>query len=306
MKLKGLITATFTPLTENGEVNFSVIPKMVERLVEQKIAGIYVCGSTGEGHSLSTADRKRISEKFTKEVDGRMKIIVNVGHNSISDACDLARHAQSISADAISAAPPVYYKIRSEDQLIKTFEKIVSEVPDMPFYYYHIPSLTGFDFDMEKFLRMSSGRLPSLCGIKFTSADIDGYQHSLNLSKEKYQILYGKDEMLLSGLAVGAEAVVGSTYNFMAPLYHALIEEFKKGNFEVAAEYQLESVKIVKAFSKYDPFPAQKAMMKMVGIDCGPVSLPLVSLTPKEEKDLKQELEKTTFFKWASQTHSIA
>src|SRR5690606_38177950 len=112
-------------------------------LVAHKITGIYVCGSTGEGHSLSVIDRKRVTEAYSKAVEGRMKLIVNVGHNSIADACELTVHAREIKADAISAAPPVYYKLRSEQQLIRVFQKITQSAPDIPFYYYHIPAMTG-------------------------------------------------------------------------------------------------------------------------------------------------------------------
>lgn len=306
MKFTGLIAATFTPMNEEGKINVSAIPAIVEKLIRHRISGIYICGSTGEGHSLSVADRKAIAESYAEAVGGRMKIIINVGHNSISDACELTRHAKLIGADAISAAPPVYYKLRSEAQLIKTFEKITQSAPDLPFYYYHIPALTGFKFDMEEFLKLSSKRLPSLSGIKFTSPDIHEYQSCLNLSEGKYQILYGMDEMLLSGLAAGAECMIGSTYNFMAPLYHKIMEEFKNGNLHTAAKYQLESVKIIKAFLKYDSLPAQKAIMKMVGMDCGPVGLPLINLTTSEEKDLKEALQKTSLFKWSALEKSKA
>lgn len=300
MKFKGLIAATFTPMHAEGKVNVSAIPSIVERLIAHNISGIYICGSTGEGHSLSLADRKRIAESYTEAVNGRIKIIINVGHNSIDDACELTRHARHIQADAISAAPPVYYNIRSEDQLIKTFEKITEAVPELPFYYYHIPALTGFKLDMEEFLKLSAQRLPSLKGIKFTSPAIHEYQSCLNMSNGKYQILYGMDEMLLSGLAAGAECMIGSTYNFMAPLYHKIIEDFNRGDVDSAAQHQLEAVKIIKTFLKYDSLPAQKAIMRMVGVDCGPVGLPLVDLKPKEEKKLKEELEKTELFKWSS------
>jgi N-acetylneuraminate lyase len=230
-------------MTQDGKINVSAIPAIVERLIAHNISGIYICGSTGEGHSLSVRDRKLVTESFIQAVNGRMKIIINVGHNSIEDACDLTRHARFINADAISAAPPVYYKLRSEDQLIKTFEKITAEAPEIPFYYYHIPAMTGFKFDMEEFLRLSFSRLPSLQGIKFTSPDIHEYQSCLNMSGGKYQILYGMDEMLLSGLAAGAECMIGSTYNFMAPLYHEIMENFKKGDLKSAAQHQLEAVK---------------------------------------------------------------
>lgn len=300
MKFKGLIAATFTPMTQDGKINVSAIPAIVERLIAHNISGIYICGSTGEGHSLSVRDRKLVTESYTHAVNGRMKIIINVGHNSIEDACDLTRHARFINADAISAAPPVYYKLRSEDQLIKTFEKITEEAPELPFYYYHIPAMTGFKFDMEEFLRLSSSRLPSLQGIKFTSPDIHEYQSCLNMSGGKYQILYGMDEMLLSGLAAGAECMIGSTYNFMAPLYHEIMGNFKNGDLKSAAQHQLEAVKIIKTFLKYDSLPSQKAIMRMVGVDCGPVGLPLVDLKSQEVDKLREELNLTTLFHWSS------
>src|SRR5690554_4559023 len=261
MKFTGLIAATFTPMSITGSIDPAPIPAIVERLIKHGITGIYICGSTGEGHSLSIEDRKKVVEHFNEAVDGRMQIIINVGHNSIADACELARHAKAMKADAISAAPPVYYKLRSEEQLIRTFEKITAEAPEIPFYYYHIPAMTGFKFDMEKFLRLSSDRLPSLQGIKFTSPDIHEYQSCLNLSDGKYQILYGMDEMLLSGLTAGAECVIGSTYNFMAPLYHEILTHFKHGDLQSAARYQLEAVQIIKTFLEYDSLPAQKAIM---------------------------------------------
>ncbi len=300
MKFTGLIAATFTPMTTTGSIDPAPIPAIVERLIKHGITGIYICGSTGEGHSLSIEDRKRVVEHYNDAVNGRIQIIINVGHNSIADACELARHAKAMKADAISAAPPVYYKLRSEEQLIRTFEKITAEAPETPFYYYHIPAMTGFKFNMEKFLRLSSDRLPSLQGIKFTSPDIHEYQSCLNLSDGRYQILYGMDEMLLSGLAAGAECMIGSTYNFMAPLYHEVLKSFKNGDLKSAARYQLQAVEIIKTFLKYDSLPAQKAIMGMVGVDCGPVALPLIPLNPEQTMDLKNALEKTSLFQWSA------
>lgn len=299
MKFTGLIAATFTPFSENGEIEISAIPLIVERLIEQKITGIYVCGSTGEGHSLSVRDRKRVTEAYIKAVEGRMKIIVNVGHNSISDACELTVHAKEMNVNAISAAPPVYYKIRTERQLITIFQKITQYAPELPFYYYHIPAMTGMKFDMAEFLRLSALYLPSMEGIKFTSPHIDEFQSCLSQSQGKYQILYGMDEMLLSGLAVGADCLIGSTYNFMAPLYYEIINKFNNGDLPAAAKLQLEAVTIIKTFLKYDSLPAQKAIMKMVGLDCGSVGLPLIELQPNEKEQLEKDLRQTTLFKWA-------
>jgi N-acetylneuraminate lyase len=156
MRLEGLIAATFTAFDENGKVNTTGIQAMVDRLVKNMVSGIYICGSTGEGHSLTIAERKILAEHFIKAAGGRIPTIVNVGHNCLEDASELARHAQAAGADAISAAPPTYYSISSPLQLVKVLSKIAEAAPNLPFFYYHIPAITRVEISMEAFLNLGS------------------------------------------------------------------------------------------------------------------------------------------------------
>lgn len=307
MRLEGLIAATFTPFDKAGKLNLAAIEPMVEQLISNMIAGIYICGSTGEGHSLTIEERKVLAERFVQAANGRIKTIVNVGHNCLEDACNLTRHAESIGADAISAAPPVYYKITSELQLVQIMRKITDAAPDLPFFYYHIPAMTRVDLDMTRFLDLGTTMLPSLHGIKFTSSSIHEFQRCQEQFDGKYQTLFGMDEMLLSGLAAGATSMIGSTYNFMPGIYHEIIENFRSGNLEQAKKLQYESVKVIDAFLNFSSLPAQKLMMKMIGMDCGPVRLPLINLSNDEEAKLKDALNETGFFQWAkANKHRIA
>lgn len=306
MQLTGLIAATFTPFDAQGKINLGAIPDMVETLVANRISGIYVCGSTGEGHSLTVAERKTLTEAFHAASAGRMKTIVNVGHNCLEDACDLAAHAAEIGVDAVSAAPPTYYKITSEKQLVKTLGKITSAAPDMPFYYYHIPAITRVELDMAEVLRLSADMLPSLHGIKFTAPNIHEYQRCLEESNGKHQILFGMDEMLLSALGVGATCMIGSTYNFMPGLYHAIIENFRNGNHDAARAYQYKAVQVINAFLKFSSLPAQKFIMRLVGMDCGTVRLPLQDLTAEEQKALETELSKFDLKRWVKGKERIS
>lgn len=299
MQVEGLIAATFTPFDKDGKIELSVIKPIVDRLAANMISGIYIGGSTGEGHSLTVAERKILAESFVRAANGRIKAIVNVGHNCLEDACELTRHAMSIGADAVSAAPPMYYKITSELQLIKVLRKITEAAPDLPFFYYHIPAITKIELNMPEFLRLSGTALPSLQGIKFTSSHIHEFQQCREQNDGKYQILFGLDEMMLSGLAAGADCMIGSTYNFMPGIYLEIIENFKNGNLQVARKLQHEAVNVINAFLKFSPLPAQKSIMRMVGMDCGPVRLPLIDLTTDEERKLKDELVTTGFFNWA-------
>lgn len=289
-KTKGLIAATFTPMDVNGGLDLDRIHPMVEKLIADGIKGIFICGSTGEGPSLTSDERMLLAEAFVKAVARRIKIFVHVGHNSIAEAKALAAHAQKTGADYISATPPCYFKINTVPVLIDCLAEIASGAPDLPMYYYNIPGLTGVSLDMVEFLQQAERSLPSLAGIKYTTPLIHEYQACLNFKNKRFDVLYGTDEMLLSAIAAGAKGYIGSTYNFAAPLYLKMINAFKSGDMETAQRLQLKSVKIVRIINKYGGLPAQKVIMRLKTIDCGPVRLPLKHLTAEETMQLEHDL----------------
>ncbi|GAA4315628.1 dihydrodipicolinate synthase family protein [Compostibacter hankyongensis] len=295
-KTTGLIAATFSPMKENGDIDTGSIPAMVDKLISRGVNGIFVCGSTGEGASLTTQERKVLAEAFVTAAAKRITVFVHVGHNSISEARDLAAHAQQIGADCISAMPPCYYPVASADLLAGCLAEIAAAAPELPFYYYHIPSMTGINLDMIALLQKAD--IPNLKGIKYTTPTIHEYQACQHFDNRKYDLLYGTDEMMLSALATGAEGFIGSTYNFVAPLYRKLKDAFHKGDLETARTLQWKSVEIVRIIVKFGGLPAQKAMMKLSGVDCGPVRLPLRALSSGDIKSMEQELRKTAFFDW--------
>lgn len=298
-KIEGMVAAAFTPMDADGNVELETVPKLADFLIEHGVQGIYVCGSTGEGPSLTSEERKLVAAAFVKSVSGKVPVFVHVGHNSIADAKELASHAQSIGADYISAVAPSYFKIGSLKQLVNCLSEITSAAPGMPFYYYHIPRLTNVSMDMYELLKISESAIPSLAGIKFTSGDLFEYQACLNFLDRKYDMLYGTDEMLLSALAVGAEGYIGSTYNFMAPVYKQMRSHFDAGNLQKAQSLQLKSVQIVKIIMRYGGLPAQKEMMRMAGVDCGKVRHPLQRLSAGDEGRLKKDLQEAGFFEIA-------
>jgi N-acetylneuraminate lyase len=226
-------------------------------------------------------------------------VIVQVGHNSLAEAAGLAAHAQAIGADAISATPPNYFKPRSVDNLIDGMEQVAQAAPDLPFFYYHIPAVTGVDFDMVEFLRQGGPRLPTLAGIKYSKPTVYEMHSCANLEGGRYRLFFGTDEMLLSGLINGANGAVGSTYNFAAPLFRRIIKAFEEGNLSEAQRLQGLAADLVRPLNSYRGNPAIKAMMKIIGLDCGPTRLPQISLTKPEEDSLRKEMEALGFFEIA-------
>ena len=298
-KLEGLVAAPFTPMHEDGTINLPQIEPLVEHYINHQIKGIFVCGSTGEGPSLSREERMQVAEAFTKAAQGRLFVFVHVGHSSLAEARKLAVHAQKIGADAISATLPTYFKITTEDVLIRCLQEIAEEAPGLPFYYYNIPSLTGVHIEMASFLHHAQDAIPTLAGIKYTSPLLHDFQACLSSNEQQFDMLYGTDEMFLPALAVGAKGFIGSTYNFAAPVYHKIQAAFWEGELAVARQYQDQVIAMVRLIVKYGVIPSQKAIMKMIGLDCGPVRLPLQTLTAQQEGELQKELEQIAFFEWS-------
>jgi len=299
MKLTGLIPAAFTPMKKDGSLNLDKVDAIVEHLINDKVSGLYVCGSTGESASLSLEERMATALAYITTVDKRIPVVVHVGHDSLVEAKKLAKHAQKIGADAIAAVPPAYFSIDSLEIVINCAKEIAQTVPELPFYYYHIPSLTGIDFNIVEFLEKASQEIPNLVGIKNSTRILNEVQAIAEFENGKYNILYGCDEQMLSGLIAGAEGAVGSNYNSAAPLYSKIIDAFERGDLQSAQKYQSLSVHKVKHFFRFRGLPAIKASMKLIGLDCGPVRLPLQKLTAEEYKELEKSLTEIGFFEWA-------
>lgn len=297
-RLTGLIAATYTPMHEDGSLHLEQVPPMVDYLAHAGIDGLYICGSTGEGMSLSGDERRAVAEAYVRAAKGRLKTIIQVGHNSLAESRQLATHARRIGADVISAAAPSYFKVGSIEVLADCMAEVASGAPDLPFYYYHIPSLTGVALDMVEFLPMAARQMCNLAGMKYTAPTIHEYQACLELDGGRFDILWGSDEMLLSALAVGARGAVGSTYNIAAPLYRRIMEAFDRRELEEARRLQSIAVHMIRTIYRYPFHSAMKQILKMLGIDCGPCRLPQPRIRDAQVEPLRKDLDGVGFFDW--------
>ncbi|MBB2144920.1 N-acetylneuraminate lyase [Pedobacter sp. LMG 31464] len=295
-KITGLIAATFAAYNEDGSINLALIPTIVDKMVNDGLAGVFICGTNGEGPNLTIEERMLIAEAYVKAANKRILVLVHVGHSSIAECRKLASHAERIGADAISSVAAFYFKPSSVQNLVNSMAEIASAAPNTPFYYYNIPTLTGVAMDMIDFLEQAENVIPNLAGIKYTASTLQEYQACLNYKNGKFDILFGYDEMLLPALAVGAKGAIGSTYTFAAPLYLKVIQLYQEGKSEEAAAMQMHAVSMVRCLVKYPSIPAQRAIMKMKGFELGKCRLPLVPLSQQDETNFKAALEAIDFF----------
>jgi len=293
-----LLAATHTPFRPDGDLDLDAVEKQAQWLARTGVDGAFVAGTTGEYSSLTTAERIALTDRWcavARPTD--LEVIIHVGHTCQSQASHLAAHAQARGADAVAALAPCYFKPQTVDELIEFLVPVAEAASDLPFYYYDIPVMTGVRLPMVEFLEKGKLRMPNLVGLKYSNDDIVQLQECVQLQDGEFELLYGRDEALLAGVSLGACGAVGSTYNFVAPLYRQMLAALDVGEWKAARASQARSVQIVRTLVGYGFLAASKALMGMLDVECGPVRPPLSNLTPDQHADLERavaelELEK--------------
>ncbi|XP_041362112.1 N-acetylneuraminate lyase-like [Gigantopelta aegis] len=302
-RIRGLVAATFTAFDARGEIVLDIIPKYVQFLTDSGVKNVFVNGTTGEGPSLTLDERKRLAEKWVKVGKDKLsRVIIHIGCANLKDTQTLMKHATEIGADAVATVPPFFFRTTSIDSLVEYVRRIGEVSPDMPLYYYHIPPVMS----MSEFLTRARTSIPSLKGIKFSSTDL--YEAGLcvetcDAQDRKYNMLFGCDEQLIAGLAVGFDGAVGSTYNFLGPLYLRMLDAWSSGDTMAASREQSRSRQVINTLFKYaqatgNLVSVMKCVMNLTGLDCGSPRCPITAVDTEQKQQLKEELETIGFFQW--------
>ncbi len=272
----GVFPALLTPFDAAGEVNYGALRELVRWNLDKGVNGFYVCGSTSEAFLLNSGERKRILEAVCGEAAGKAAVIAHVGCIGQDMAVDLARHAKSVGADAISSVPPFYYGFSFEE--IKGYYFALAEA-GLPVFIYNFTASGGARLTAEQFKEFLSD--PRFLGVKHTSSDFFLLER-LKAFRPDAVIFNGYDEMFLSGLVAGADGGIGSTYNFMAEKYIAIEKAFRAGDIEAARAEQKKANAIIQALLSCGVIPGCKVLCRRLGLDLGECRRPFRRLTEEE------------------------
>lgn len=296
--LEGLLAAPPSPMRPDGSIDVERVDDLYRMLRANGVGGAFVCGTTGESMSLSVDERRGIAERWVGLAEDDFVVIVHVGHNCLPDCQELAAHAQKIGAYGIAAMAPNFFKPAGVEELVVFCAGVAAAAPELPFYYYHMPAVTGVTIPVADFMGAASHRIPTLTGAKFTYEDLLDFGRCLVLDNGRFDMLFGRDEILLSALALGARGAIGTTYNFAAPLYRRIMDAYNAGDMATAQEEQSRAGEMVAILYRSGGLAAVKPIMEMIGVDCGQPRPPLRVLDSAERGELRAELEQVGFFEY--------
>lgn len=288
--IQDLVAAPFSPFTPDGRLNLRVVERQAVSLVEQGVHGAFVCGTTGESMSLTTEERMRLAQRWTEVAGSSLNVIVHVGHNCLQDAVAQAKHAARIGAAAVGAMPPMFFKPNRVDDVVEFCAYIAAAAEPLPFYYYHIPSMTGVTISMVDLINRAAEVIPTFRGVKYTHNDLLEYRRCLLLAADRFEVPWGSDELLYPALLLGARGAVGSTYNYAASLYRDMMRAFQS-NDRAAGLVAFDRVQmLIRPLLRYGPIRGGKAIMAVLGVDCGPARAPFQPLSETEMQQIRHDL----------------
>ena len=284
-KFSGIYPALLTPFDKDGKVNTKPLCELIDMTLAQGANGFYVNGSTAEVFMLSDEERRLVYRTVADHAGGKGTLIAHIGAISTAQAIEYGKYAKECGYDAISAVAPFYYKF-SFDQIKKHYYDIVEAV-DMPMIVYNFPNFSG--------VNLSVGQVGEfLCddrfiGVKHTSNDYFALQ-SFKAAYPDKVIYNGFDEMFLSGLAMGCDGGIGSTYNFMADKFVKIRKLFAEGKHEEALAVQAVANDIITTLCKVGVMEGEKEVLCQLGLDFGHARAPFSELGCEQKKLIKEKI----------------
>ncbi len=278
---KGIMPALVTPLNDDSTIRAEAVKPLMEWQMKQGVQGFYVLGATGEGAVLSEKERMRMAEAAADAVkDTGKKLILHIGAPEMNSAERLARHAREVGADAVSSVYPNFFCHYSVEEALAYYQRLI-DASGLPMLGYCQTMMQGADVVsfVERLMQ-----LDGVIGVKYTFPNYYNLYQIKQLNGGNINVINGPDETLLSGLSMGADGGIGSTYNLMAQRYAKLYNSFCANDVQAAAEMQSRINRVIGVCIRYGVVPAIKLCLNEMGFDVGHAAAPGRRFT-KEQRD---------------------
>lgn len=284
---EGMATALVTPITENG-IDYEAFGKLIDWQIEKGIDGLVICGTTGEGSTLTDIEHKEAIKFAVERANKRVPIIAGTGSNDTAYALELTEYACEAGADAVLVVTP-YYNKATQNGLIKMFTEI-ADASNVPVILYDVPSRTGVSIEPKTVAELS--KHPNIVGLKAASGNISKIAETIALCGDDFSIYSGNDDQVVPIMSLGGKGCISVLSNVLPTESSLMCKKFFEGDVKTAAKMQLDYLPLINAlFSEVNPIPVKAAMAKM-GFCEDYLRLPLTPMETAHKEVLFDEMRK--------------
>ena len=278
---RGAGTAILTPFKGDG-IDYQAFESILEEQIANEIDAIIVCGTTGEGSTLSDAEHRGLIEFCLEKVNGRTKVIAGTGSNDTRYAVELTRFACEAGVDGVLVVTP-YYNKTSQLGLIRHYN-VVADAATKPLLIYSVPTRTGLTIQPETYYELS--KHPNICGVKEANPDICQITRTCALCGEDLLLYSGNDDQTISLLSLGGQGVISVLSHLVPRDTHLICQKFFEGDIAESRRLQFKYLELIRAiFCEVNPIPIKTAMALLHKCS-DQVRMPLCEMEPQHKEFL--------------------
>jgi len=285
--LQGSIVAMITPFHEDGSVNFEVLTDLLERQIAEGTDGILTLGTTGEYPTMSHEEDASVVEHTIKVVNGRVPVIVGSGSNCTATQLEKSIQYQNMGADALLLIAPYYNKANPEG-MYRHFAETADAV-QIPCLLYNVPGRTGCSIPVSVVEKLA--KHPNIAGIKEASGDMSYAMKIAHCVGPDFALYSGNDDITVPLMSIGGSGVISVYANVMPGMCHRIVADYLAGSRAEAVANHLKYLKLMNdLFIEVNPIPVKSAM-NMMGLNVGPMRLPLCEMSEEHRVVLRASLQ---------------
>lgn len=285
---KGCATALVTPFTDDGNIDFEELRKLIEFQIFEGVDSLVICGTTGESATMSTEEKKEVIKFAVQIARKRIPIISGTGGNNTKNVIELSKYAESAGVSALLLVSPYYNKTTQEGLITHYME--VAQNTNLPIILYNVPSRTGINIDPSTCFELS--KIDNIVAIKEASGNISQAAKIASLCKDNLAIYSGNDDSIIPILSLGGLGCISVLSNLYPKFVHNMVNEYLNGNTRKSLDMQLHSMDLIGSlFCEVNPIPIKYAM-NYIGFKCGNPRLPLIELSDSGKEKVITSIKK--------------
>lgn len=284
----GAGVAIVTPFHEDGSINYEAFAELIEFQIAGGTDAIIVCGTTGEASTLTHEEHLDAIGFCIKQVAGRVPVVAGTGSNCTETAIYLSAEAEKLGADGLLIVSP-YYNKATQKGLYAHFKAIADSVK-IPVILYNIQGRTGVNIAPETIVKLWR-EVDNIVGVKEASGNLSQIAKILSLSDGGIDLYSGNDDQIVPILSLGGKGVISVISNVAPAETHNICQLYFDGKVAESAKEQLRAIPMCDAlFCEVNPIPV-KAALNMMGLNAGPLRLPLTEMEDAHKEVLRKAME---------------
>jgi 4-hydroxy-tetrahydrodipicolinate synthase len=287
-KFRGIFAFAVTPTKDDGDrVDENRLRELLDYLIEQRVHGIAVFGSTGAIGSFTEEERKRVAKVAVEHVNGQLPLVVGTGALTTAEAVRLSKYAQEVGADGVIVVPITYWPL-TDDELYEHYRSIATAIK-IPVCVYNNPGTTGVDMKPSLLARMAE--IDNIRYVKESSGDLTRITSLARLTKNTVSVFHGHESTALEAFMAGAQGWFAGIGNAIPRQCVELFElAVDKGDVATAREHFHKMLPLCEFFVEKSLVRCSHTALDLMGRSMGPPRRPLRMLAPADRARLQSML----------------